>query len=159
MPPGSLRRMLLASTTTKEEPDGTEGDADRHDAHPGRGRPRGLHGPAGRGLRGATLRGRDEIRAWIDPFDRAFPDFSHELTRVVEDEDAAYAEGVFRGTHTGPLPTPQGDVPATGREVSFRFALVVSGNLESGQASSVNVYFDQLEFLGQLGLLPEPAVA
>jgi hypothetical protein len=56
-------------------------------------------------------------------------------------------------------PTPQGEVPATGREVALRFAVVVRGDVELGQARSVHLYFDQLEFLGQLGLIPEPAAA
>ena len=37
--------------------------------------------------------------------------------------------------------------------------LTVAGRTDGGRITSYHVYFDQLAFLGQLGLLPEPAAA
>jgi predicted ester cyclase len=108
---------------------------------------------------GATLTGRDEIRAWVEPFTVAFPEPHHDFTRLIEDGDTVYCEGVFHGIQAGPLATPQGEIPATGKRVEFRFALVVTGDVEQNQSREVSVYFDQLEFLIQLGVLPEPALA
>jgi hypothetical protein len=44
-------------------------------------------------------------------------------------------------------------VPPTGRDISLRVANLLTVN-EEGQVASVHVYFDQMEMLGQLGLLP-----
>jgi hypothetical protein len=108
---------------------------------------------------GAELHGRDAVREWTRPFDEAFSSSRHECASVEAIGETVYSEGIWRGVNDGPLPTPQGEVPATGREVALRFAVVVRGDLERGQARSVHLYFDQLEFLGQLGLIPETAAA
>jgi ketosteroid isomerase-like protein len=106
---------------------------------------------------GAEMRGRDQAHEWLGPFWQAFSSFRHDFDRVVEAGGAVYAEGTWQGVHDGALPTPGGDVPPTGATVSFRFAVAAEG--DAGQLSSVRVYFDQLEFLGQLGVLPDQAAA
>ena len=70
-----------------------------------------------------------------------------------------FAEGTWTGTHDGTIPLPDGEVPATGRTVSFRFAIAATRDPSGERAKSVNLYFDNLEFLGQLGVLPESAAA
>jgi hypothetical protein len=108
----------------------------------------------------AELNGRDELRAWLAPWWAGFPtERRHELTRVVELDDTVYAEGVFHGVNGGAMETPEGILPATGRPLAMRFAIVVDGDVVAGHATAVHLYFDQLGFLGQLGLLPEPAAA
>jgi len=50
---------------------------------------------------------------------------------------------------------PSGEsVPATGKQIRIRECDVVL--VEGGQITQHRFYFDQLEFLDQLGLLPEP---
>jgi ketosteroid isomerase-like protein len=107
---------------------------------------------------GAELHGRDELRGWLEPFVRGFSSYRHDLSRVVEVDGMVWAEGTFNGVNDGPLVMPDGEMPATGRPVTFRFGMSVAMD-ESGDAAEVNIYFDQLEFLGQLGLVPEPAPA
>ena len=107
---------------------------------------------------GAALSGRDAVREWTTPFNEAFSESRHECVRVEEIGNTVYAEGIWHGVNDGPLQTPQGEVPPTGKEVALRFAVVVTGELDAGVARSVHLYFDQLEFLGQLGLIPEPAL-
>lgn len=67
--------------------------------------------------------------------------------------DRASVEGVFSGTHDGVLQSPGGEVPPSGKPVTFQWtaSYVVRGN----QLASEHLYFDQLRFLGQLGPLPE----
>jgi hypothetical protein len=109
---------------------------------------------------GAELHGLDEIRPWLSQFWQAFSSYKHEHSGLVEVDGTVYGEGVWTGVNDGPLVTPDGhELPPTGRTISFRFAIVVESDSEAQQARSVHVYFDQLEFLGQLGLLPEPAAA
>jgi hypothetical protein len=51
------------------------------------------------------------------------------------------------------------EIPPTGKPVSFRFAMAVERRPGAEVASAVDIYFDQLDFLGQLGLIPAPAAA
>jgi ketosteroid isomerase-like protein len=110
---------------------------------------------------GATMRGKEEIRGWLQPFWQAFTTSRHELQHVYEvGPDKVMAQGVFTGVHDGPLPLPDGtEIPPTGKPVSFRFAMAVERRPGAEVASAVDIYFDQLDFLGQLGLIPAPAAA
>ena len=61
-------------------------------------------------------------------------------------------KGKFVGTHDGILHSPNGDVAPTGKAVEFRWAAAYE---VSGEAlTSEHLYFDQMDLLGQLGLLP-----
>jgi predicted ester cyclase len=110
---------------------------------------------------GATLRGKDEMRAWLQPYWQAFNASRHDLENVYEvGPDKVVAEGTFTGTNDGPLTMPDGtEIPPTGKTISFHFAMSVAREPGAEVASRVNIYFDQLDFLGQLGLLPAPAAA
>jgi ketosteroid isomerase-like protein len=94
---------------------------------------------------------------WIGAFLGAFPDLRHELGSIAADGDLVAVELRVTGTHTGALPGPTGDVPPTGRPVDFRVANI--WRVGDGQIAMYHVFFDQLDFLAQLGLLPEPAEA
>jgi len=80
------------------------------------------------------------------------PDLRLEVTQLLTDGPAAAAEGTLTGTHDGVLHTPNGDVPPTGRTVTLRWAAVYA--VEGDTLKSEHLFFDQLDFLGQLGLLP-----
>jgi steroid delta-isomerase-like uncharacterized protein/uncharacterized protein (TIGR02246 family) len=98
---------------------------------------------------GAALRGGGEIRAYVAPFYEAFSDGRHELAAVESAGERAYAQGCWRATHSGPLPTPQGEVPPTGAPIELRFAIVVEAG-EDGLVRSVDAYWDSLSLLEQL---------
>lgn len=108
---------------------------------------------------GAQLTGKTAVADWLRPFWSAFSSYRHEIARVLELDDTVIAEGTFVGVHDGPMPTPMGELPATNREVRFDFAMVATGDPAAGRASMVRIYFDQLEFLGQVGALPQPDAA
>jgi predicted ester cyclase len=103
------------------------------------------------------MRGRAATTAYSAPFALAFPDSRHEIALLTGAGDVVVVEGVWTATHLGQLDTPQGPVPATGRSVALPFVVVMraSGDL----MTSLHVYFDQLAFLAQLGLLPTPQAA
>jgi predicted ester cyclase len=71
--------------------------------------------------------------------------------------DAAATEVVFTGTHTGPMLSPSGEIPPTGRRVTLRSASVLE--MKDGLIASEHVYLDQLEMMGQLGLMPPASSA
>src|SRR5512132_429070 len=66
---------------------------------------------------GATVRGRDQVGALWGAFISAFPD--GQLTELLRLDCGTYivSENNLSGTHTAPLVTPQGEVPATGNHV------------------------------------------
>jgi steroid delta-isomerase-like uncharacterized protein len=102
----------------------------------------------------ASMHGRDEVLGFLGAFWEAFPDARLETSRLLAQGSAAAAEGRFIGTHTGVLRTPEGEVPATGRHVEFRW--MSSYDVRGEELASEHLYFDQAELLGQLGLMPAP---
>jgi len=102
--------------------------------------------------RGA-IRGPDEIAAYLEEVRTAFPDLSWESLYKYEIGDAAIDEGYFVGTHTGPITSPNGEaIPATGKRVRFRECDVAT--IANGVITSHRTYFDMLDVLTQLGLVP-----
>jgi uncharacterized protein (TIGR02246 family) len=74
---------------------------------------------------GATLHGREEIRHYIEALWKAFPDGKLAFGAQVFAEDAAATELVFTGTHTGPMMTPNGPLPPTGKRVTLHSASIL----------------------------------
>jgi hypothetical protein len=101
---------------------------------------------------GITLRGREQVRQNTHAYWSAFPDGKIAFGQQVLGDDAAATEVIFTGTHTGPLPTPGGDVPPTNRPV--RIVSVSMLRFSDGLVSSEHVYMNQLELMTQLGLGP-----
>jgi ketosteroid isomerase-like protein len=101
-----------------------------------------------------TITGRDAIVEWIIGFQKAFPDLTYEPLNEYEIGNTAIDEGAVSGTHTGPLETPTGEtVPPTGKRVRVRETDLVT--VENGKVTSHRFYFDQMDLLAQLGLVPE----
>jgi predicted ester cyclase len=101
---------------------------------------------------GAQVSGRDNVIGFLAMFQEAFPDIRLKLHQLLSDGPGAAAEGSLTGTHDGVLRTPNGDVAPTGRAVQLRWAAIYVTDGES--LKSEHLFFDQMDFLGQLGLLP-----
>lgn len=97
------------------------------------------------------LQGRDAIVGYLRTFNEAFSDISFEMIATTEAGDTAVDEGWFSGTHTGPMPGPEGEIAPTGKRIRLRECDVVT--VRDGAAVAHRFYFDQLDFLGQLGAL------
>ena len=83
----------------------------------------------------------------------AFPDSKIELVRAVESGDTVMAEGVWSGTHTGPMTAPDGTtIPPTGKQAKIPFTEVEV--VRDGKVVESHLYFDMMAFMGQLGLMP-----
>jgi predicted ester cyclase len=100
---------------------------------------------------GAALSGRAAVLGFLGVFQEAFPDGRLAILRLLVKGSEAAAEGVFTGVHTGVLHTPAGDVSPTGRPVAFRWAAAYG--TRDDKLASEHLYFDQHDFLAQLGLL------
>lgn len=102
------------------------------------------------------LKGRDAIVRYLGGFLDAIPDFRWESLAEHESGATSIDEGWVVGTNTGPIVLPSGGtLPATGKRVRVRGCDVAT--VEDGLIVSHNFYFDQMELLGQLGLLPDGA--
>ncbi len=104
-----------------------------------------------------VLRGRAATTAFSRPFVGAFSGARHQIDLIVSSGDDVVVEGLWTGTHTEPLVTPGGEIPATGKAINLPFVAIhrVSGEL----IASLHLYFDQLTLMGQLGLVPHPQAA
>ena len=101
---------------------------------------------------GARVSGRDNVIGFIAVFQEAFSDLRLEIDQLLTDGPAAAAEGIMTGTHDGVFHTPNGDVAPTGRALALPWAAVYV--TEGDTLKSEHLFFDQLDFLGQLGLVP-----
>jgi ketosteroid isomerase-like protein len=98
------------------------------------------------------MSGIEPFVAYGQAFLRAFPDGRIHRGRSVEDGDRVVVEGRFTGTHTGPLQTPAGEIPPTGRPMALPFADVF--RVVDGKVAQHRIYYDSAGLLAQLGLMP-----
>ena len=103
------------------------------------------------------IEGRDATvgyaMTWINAFSDARIDVHDELAAG----DWVVQEFVFSGTHTAPLQSPMGEIPATNRTLRGRGVQIF--RVQDGTVSDTRLYFDQVEVMTQLGLMPEAATA
>jgi predicted ester cyclase len=103
---------------------------------------------------GMHLRGREQAEV-LRAFWEALPDATITWENHVESGSMIAGEGVLTGTHSGPFRTPQGEIPPSGRQVRLPYAFV--RRVEGGMIALEHLYFDQMEFLQQLGAPPQPS--
>jgi len=80
----------------------------------------------------------------------AMPDAQTEITGLLACGEVAVAEVVNRGTQTGPLVLPAGELPPTGRSVEGRSCEIYT--FRNGLIASGRIYYDLLTVINQLGL-------
>lgn len=64
-----------------------------------------------------SLRGREAVQQDITEFMGALPDVVSDLQQMLVDGATVATHGAMTGTQTGPMPTPSGEIPPTGRPV------------------------------------------
>jgi ketosteroid isomerase-like protein len=105
---------------------------------------------------GMELHGGDGARQFMGIWSEGVPDNEITVTHEHVCGSVVVQEGIFSGTHTGNLVTPDGQVvPATGRSLRASYADVFE--IEGDRIKSERLYYDQVEMLIQLGLMPAPA--
>src|SRR5579859_4397482 len=85
----------------------------------------------------------------------AFPDGKTETTSLTASEQSAVIEFTGRGTQTGPLRGPAGDIPPTGRTAEIRF--IPANDFQQGKIAHSRLYFVSLGLMVHLGVIPAPA--
>src|ERR1700744_4673007 len=103
---------------------------------------------------GVTYRGPDGptgLGKTVEAYATAFQDMHRELYRVFSIGDVVVVELALQGTHKGPLPTPMGILPPTGKRMDAPccdFFRLVGGKIQS-----FNSYPSGTVILAQLGVL------
>jgi predicted ester cyclase len=103
------------------------------------------------------LEGREPATQYALAWLNAFPDARVTIRNEIDAGDWVVQEFTFEGTHEGTLWSPAGDIPATNRRLNGRGVQVL--RIEGGAIADTRLYFDQVQVMTQLGLMPEPATA
>jgi ketosteroid isomerase-like protein len=107
---------------------------------------------------GGEIRGREDIVEYWRQMTEAIPDATYTPVHSYEIGDTAIDEGFFSGKNTGPIQLHTGEtLPAT--QTDDRIRGVDFATVKDGRIVEYRLYFDELEFLTQLGLLPEEPLA
>lgn len=101
---------------------------------------------------GMTLHGPAQVGGIVQAFWEALPDSKINREDDIVAGDTVVTEGTLTGTHTGTFRTPQGEIPPSGNRITLPYVSV--RRIRDGKIASEHLYFDQLEFLQQLGALP-----
>lgn len=95
-----------------------------------------------------TLEGSAIIEA-MQGWRAAMPDVKGTVTNAAEAGDQVVLEISWHGTHTGPLVTPDGEIPPSGRSQTTPGAWIF--DFEGDSLRESRHYFDMLTFLQQIG--------
>jgi predicted ester cyclase len=109
--------------------------------------------PTGR----SEARGREASKIYNQSWFNAFPDAKTTVINEVISGDTIVQEGTFQGTNSGAWKSEAADMPATGKSVKGDYVLVA--RVQDGLIVSSHLYFDQVQLMTQLGLMPVPAGA
>lgn len=100
------------------------------------------------------IRGREAVRETYAEMFRIFPDaHTRIISRHVVDGRMMY-ELRLTGTNDGPLNTPSGEIPATGRRMDVPAAVFADLDAD-GRFRNVRRYYDVAAMLSQLGVVEE----
>ena len=93
------------------------------------------------------------LMGWVN----AFPDGVWTVSNEVASGDRVGTEFTFEGTHEAPLPGPDGEIPATHRRIAIRGVEVF--RIVGDKIAEDHLYYDQVQVLEQLGVMPVAAEA
>ncbi|MGE5847612.1 MAG: ester cyclase [Ignavibacteria bacterium] len=99
------------------------------------------------------LSGKEGYLQVVQGWTNAFPDGLCDITNIIAGEDGAVVEFIGRGTQTGKLVSPEGEIMPTGKHVDVPFCDVI--RIKNGKITSLNSYFDTATMMKQLGIIPE----
>jgi predicted ester cyclase len=101
------------------------------------------------------LEGRDAATEYALAWLRAFPDARLTVKNELVDGEWVAQEFTFEGTHEDTMSSPAGDIPPTHKRLNGRGVQVF--RVENDAVSDTRLYFDQVQVMTQLGLMPEAA--
>ena len=99
------------------------------------------------------IEGPEKIVELFKGWKMAFPDAVGTVTSAVASGTKAALEVTWTGTHTGPLGTAEGTIPASGKRQETPAAIFFAFEGEKIKAS--RHYFDSMTLLKQIGAQPK----
>ncbi|MHB8613646.1 MAG: ester cyclase [Candidatus Dormibacteraceae bacterium] len=96
-----------------------------------------------------------EATAYATRWFKAFPDGRMTVHGEIVSAPWIVQEIVMEGTHNGPLQGPTGTVQPTHKKLVGKGVQLL--RIENGKIVEARIYFDMLDQLTQLGLIPTPA--
>jgi steroid delta-isomerase-like uncharacterized protein len=103
---------------------------------------------------GRRLEGVEAYMAALAGWKQAIPDARGSIRQSIASGDTAMFELVWEGTHTGPLESPGGVIPASGKQIYVQAAL--ASTIQGDKVVSVRHYLDVMTLLQQIGAIPAP---
>ena len=97
--------------------------------------------------------GQENIVELFKGWKQAFPDAAGTVTSAFASGDTATLEVTWKGTHTGPLTTVEGTIPASGKRQEVTAAIFYT--FEGDTIKESRHYFDSLTLLKQIGAQPK----
>jgi steroid delta-isomerase-like uncharacterized protein len=105
---------------------------------------------------GTRFRGQKGAKEFANMWADGFPDGKVKIDKLIAADTSVVVQYTGKGTHTGTLAAPAGDIPATGRSVTLELCDVIQ--FRDGKIKSLSSYFDSASLLMQLGVLPEARI-
>jgi steroid delta-isomerase-like uncharacterized protein len=94
--------------------------------------------------------GADQVIELWQGWGKALPDSRCTFGTAVASGNTVVLELTWHGTHSGPLETPNGAIPATGKPIEIRSCFVCE--VEGEKARMHRHYFDMATLLRQIGV-------
>jgi len=101
---------------------------------------------------GRRIEGTEAYLVVLEVWKRGIPDARGTIRHSLASGDTAVFELLWEGTHSGPLESPGGVIPASGKRIRVPAALV--STIQGGKAKSIRHYVDVLSLLQQIGAVP-----
>jgi predicted ester cyclase len=93
----------------------------------------------------------EDLKHHIAMYDVALPGYWIDGDQLIAEGDLVNVRGTVHGVHKGPL----GEIPPTGKEVTF--ALFITYRISNGKIAEHWMLPDMLSLLQQVGAIPMPA--
>jgi steroid delta-isomerase-like uncharacterized protein len=93
------------------------------------------------------LRGREAVEKDTADTFRAIPDLHVETRTILEKDNILAVEYTIKGTNTGPLVSPEGDIPPTGKKVKVDIAMFSTFN-DQDRVVEEHRYYNVADMLG-----------
>ena len=104
---------------------------------------------------GVRLVGPDAMAGYFVAWLKGFPDARMTVHHEIVSGPWVVQEYTFEGTHRGILSSPLGEIAPTNRKVAGNGVQLI--RIENELVVDCRLYFDMVETLTQLGIMPVPA--
>jgi len=98
--------------------------------------------------------GIDAYKKWVTDTRTTYPDFTVIIEETIFKDDKIVSKFKVTATNTGPLNTPFGELPPTGKKIQFLGVTIM--HIVDGKIIEDCIYFNQASVLQQLGFTFTP---